>query len=142
MPPPPVLNFARPGRSEPGLPCDRASDLLPSRAVIRRPATLPRLVEPLRAALLLALVLAFWAAQMHGLHHGLSHLGRAHAAPHIALCSDCLAAADAGAAPTPVVATPILAVAPAETVAAPRLQGAPAGAPAHYRSRAPPPTQA
>ena len=93
-----------------------------------------------RGLWLLVVVLAFWVAQMHGFAHGVSHLGRANVAPHAALCSDCLATADAGAAPTP--AGPV--AGPASMPPLPGTAVLPAANPATtvaaYRSRAPPRT--
>jgi len=93
-----------------------------------------------RASWLLVVVLAFWVAQMHGFAHGVSHLGRAHVAPHAALCADCVASADAGAAPTPAkAAAPMLAVAaPPDAWVTSGLRLA--AADTAYRSRAPPTT--
>jgi hypothetical protein len=104
------------------------------------PGRAPAAASPFRPrpAWLLVVVLAFWAAQMHGLAHGVSHLGRSHAAPHLALCADCLATASAGAAPAPaavVIGPDTMPAIPAVArVAAPRV----AAATAAYRSRAPP----
>ena len=108
--------------------------------MIRCLPTLPRSVHSLRAAWLLAIVMAFWVAQMHGLTHGLSHLGRAHAVQHMALCSDCLAAAAAGAAPTPGDAPPPPVAMPDVRLPAPAVTAPMAAERALYRSRAPPPT--
>jgi hypothetical protein len=95
--------------------------------------------NPLAAGLLL-LALVFSAAQLHGLTHGISHLGRGHAAPHASLCSDCIASADASAAPPSaiaVVAVAVVAAAFLETPAAPAYVARPSAA---HRSRGPPST--
>lgn len=91
-----------------------------------------------RRAGLLALAAIFWLAQLQGVSHLVSHLGRDHAAPHSLVCGDCIASADAGAAPLPAFAAPALA-APAE--AAPLLPARALVTGRHtaaYRSRAPP----
>jgi hypothetical protein len=104
-----------------------------SRAISRRAAGR-------RRAGLLALVAIFWLAQLQGVSHLVSHLGRDHAAPHSLVCGDCIASADAGAAPLSAVCAPALA-APAESAAP-----LPARAlitdrrTTAYRSRAPPAT--
>ncbi len=80
----------------------------------------------------------FWLAQLQGVSHLVSHLSRDHAAPHALVCSDCIASADAGAAPVSTVSLPAL-EAPADS--APAFAGVdrPADRPAvAYRSRAPP----
>ncbi len=89
---------------------------------------------------LLVLVLAFWAAQLHGFAHGVSHLGQTHAALHVALCSDCLASADAGAAPTPALAVPLSLATLPILVLAPLAPARPGAHSVVYLSRAPPPT--
>jgi hypothetical protein len=80
----------------------------------------------------------FWLAQLQGVSHLVSHLSRDHAAPHALVCADCIASADAGAAPVSNVS--LLALeAPADS--APSFCGVyrPADRPAvAYRSRAPP----
>ena len=93
-----------------------------------------------RRAGLLALAAIFWLAQLQGVAHLVSHLARDHAAPHSLVCGDCIASADAGAAPAPAITVPALAAPgeaalpwPAPTPLAGRLTTA-------YRSRAPPPT--
>ncbi len=92
---------------------------------------------PLGAWLLL-LVLVFAAAQLHGLTHGISHLSRGHTAPHVLLCADCIASADAGAAPPSSVA-PLVLVAVPPALDGVRSFAARAALPrASYRSRAPP----
>jgi hypothetical protein len=96
-----------------------------------------------RRVRLVALVMLFWLAQLQGLSHGISHLGQAgrdHAVPHAALCVDCIASANAGAAPLMALAAPVLAsVAAAATLTIPRTRPAEALVRA-YRSRAPPAT--
>ena len=106
------------------------------------PPPLPAAPTALRARLIV-LVAIFWLAQLQGLSHGISHLGqsgRDHALPHPALCADCIASADAGAAPMSVLAVPVLLPAASDAMAAPapsepRLSPIPG-----YRSRAPPST--
>jgi len=105
----------------------------------RTASVLHALPRPLRAWLLV-LALAFAGAQLHGLTHGISHLSRGHAVPHALLCADCVASAGAGAAPPPVIATPLIApltVRFGQASAAPLRAARPRAA---YRSRAPPPT--
>ncbi len=93
-----------------------------------------------RWAGLLALGAIFWIAQLQGLSHLVSHLGRDHAAPHALVCGDCVASADAGAAPVSALAVPAL-LAPTDAMPVrsvlPRRDEALVTA---YRSRAPPPT--
>lgn len=93
-----------------------------------------------RRAGLLALVAVFALAQLQGISHLASHLGRDHAAPHSLVCGECIASADAGAAPVPTVAGPVLAL---PTTSMPPVQVRAlrtGGLPAAYRSRAPPAT--
>lgn len=93
-----------------------------------------------RWAGLVALGAIFWIAQLQGLSHLVSHLGRDHAAPHALVCGDCVASADAGAAPVLALAAPAL-VAPTDS--APPATALPARTEAlrtAHRSRAPPPT--
>ena len=91
-----------------------------------------------RRAGLLALLAIFWLAQLQGVSHLVSHLGLDRAAPHALVCGDCIAAADAGAAPIPALAEPALLApaseAPPQTAGAVRTDDV---LPA-YRSRAPP----
>ena len=106
---------------------------------MNRRATSPQAASHRRTALL-ALVAVFWLAQLQGLSHVVSHLGRDHAAPHSLVCGACIASADAGAGPLLVVALPPL----VGTVAAPPQRSAGAEPTARvttaYRSRAPPST--
>jgi len=106
------------------------------------PAPRPAAVQPSspRGLWLLVVVLAFWAAQMHGFAHGVSHLGRADVAPHAVLCADCIASASAGAAPTPVGLVAAPAALPALPDAVDVLAPNPTATIAVYRSRAPPAT--
>ena len=87
---------------------------------------------------LLALAALFWLAQLQGVSHLVSHLGRDHAAPHSLVCSDCIASADAGAAPPSAVVAPTFA-SPTDAPP-PRFVARPASTAATtaYRSRAPP----
>jgi hypothetical protein len=89
---------------------------------------------------LLALVAIFWLAQLQGVSHLVSHLSRDHAAPHALVCGDCIASADAGAAPVPSVSALVFAT--PTSSALPRLTQALRvdRLPAAYRSRAPPTT--
>ncbi|MEI8297374.1 MAG: hypothetical protein WCH32_05040 [Pseudomonadota bacterium] len=90
------------------------------------------------AACLLMLTLVFAWAQLHALTHGVSHLGRGHAAPHATLCADCIASANAGAAPPAVIAVAVLSVVAVAFVAAAAV-GVTRSLPlVAYRSRAPP----
>lgn len=91
-------------------------------------------------AWLLALVLVFWAAQLHGLVHGIGHLARDHGAPHALVCADCIASADAGAAPPMAIAPLVLLSGAAADYREPDGQPADGRTLAAYRSRAPPPT--
>ena len=106
-------------------------------ARVNRPDHSTRAARVRRAGLI-ALVALFWAAQLQGLTHLVSHLGRDHAAPHSLVCGDCIVSAEAGAAPPSTLA------APARMPAQPALAARPvAGAAARhvhaaYRSRAPP----
>jgi hypothetical protein len=92
--------------------------------------------------LALALLAAFWVAQLSGLAHAVSHLGSSRGmdglAPHALVCTGCIAAADSGAAP--VLAAPAGAPkAPSSAAPAARLPvSAGREAFADYRSRAPP----
>ncbi len=89
---------------------------------------------------LLALVAIFWLAQLQGVSHLISHLSREHAAPHALVCGDCIASADAGAAPVSSVA--VLVLTTPTSSALPQLVQALRSdrLPAAYRSRAPPTT--
>jgi hypothetical protein len=100
-----------------------------------------RRIRQLAPALLIAI---FWIAQVQGTVHGISHVGgdpsvsdRA-TAPHIVLCVECAAFAQAGAAP--ILALPAIPPAPLHGgVVDETLVIAFAAAPtAAYRSRAPP----
>jgi hypothetical protein len=104
------------------------------------PAPRPAAVQPSspRGLWLLVVLLAFWGAQLHGFAHGVSHLGRVVAAPHLALCGDCIAFANAGAAPTPAGTVAALAATPSPPQAVAVLTSSPAATTAAYRSRAPP----
>lgn len=94
----------------------------------------------LNAVLLAVLLLA---AQLQGMAHGISHLGGRGAAhdllaAHATVCADCVAFAQAGAAP--VLVSPALALRVSDDVVAraplpPRVSARPV---ASYRSRAPP----
>jgi len=90
-----------------------------------------------------ALAALLWLVQVQGMLHGLTHLNAPggsidHAAPQTALCADCSAFAQAGAAPLRVAAAR-LPVAPGGTRAATPSLAAPAlVVVAAYRSRAPP----
>jgi len=106
------------------------------------PVPRPAAVQPSspRGIWLLVVVLAFWVAQLHGFAHGVSHLARADVAPHAALCGDCVAAANAGAAPTPASPVAAPAATPPLPAAAAALAPIAAATAAAYRSRAPPTT--
>lgn len=85
----------------------------------------------------------FWLAQLQGLSHGISHLGQAgrdHAVPHAALCVDCIASANAGAAPLMALAVPVLVAAAAVAAVATLGSRTAECLVAAYRSRAPPAT--
>ena len=89
---------------------------------------------------LLALVAIFWLAQLQGVSHLVSPLGRDHAAPHALVCGDCIASADASAAPlsSAPIALPAMAMEAAPPLATRSLvPGRPTTA---YRARAPPAT--
>jgi hypothetical protein len=100
-----------------------------------------RRIRQLAPALLVAI---FWIAQLQGTVHGITHVGGAASVsdratvPHIALCVECAAFAQAGAAP--VLALPATPPAPLHGgVVDATLVIAFAAAPtAAYRSRAPP----
>jgi len=94
---------------------------------------------------LVALTLLFWIAQIQGTLHGISHLGadsRLHdrPVPHALVCSDCVAHAQAGAAPLPTpVNAALLVLADSAPSTAPCALSA--SDPAYnYQSRAPPTT--
>jgi hypothetical protein len=100
-----------------------------------------RRIRQLAPALLVAI---FWIAQVQGTVHGISHVGGAPSvsdratAPHIVLCVECAAFAQAGAAP--ILALPAIPPAPlhnavVDTTSVVALATAPTAA---YRSRAPP----
>jgi len=109
---------------------------LPSR-LARRPGTRAGLVA------LLALVAL---AQLHGIQHGVSHVGLSPGAadgtglPHTIVCTDCVASAEAGAAPLLADIAPRF----VPGTAGPESRPAPVTAgrtfTAAYRSRAPPAT--
>ena len=89
----------------------------------------------------LALLALFWFAQLHGIQHGISHLGdapRGGSTPHSLVCADCLASAESGAAPLPATLVPILAVLPASLEPLPPVVVADRDVTTSYRSRAPP----
>jgi hypothetical protein len=99
-----------------------------------------RLARRRSRAAFVALAALFWLAQLQGVAHLVSHLARDHAAPHSLVCGDCIASADAGAAPLPAVVA--LAFAAPADGPPPRLvaRTVPAAAATAYRSRAPPAT--
>jgi hypothetical protein len=88
----------------------------------------------------LALIALFWCAQMVGLSHGISHLGRDRAVPHGLVCTDCVVSADAGAAPLAVLSS--LSLAPLHALSEPIPAAEPVmlRLPVAHRSRAPPAT--
>lgn len=94
---------------------------------------------------LVALLAIFGVAQLHGLQHGISHLGAVpemgdRTAPHTLVCTDCVASAEAGAAPLLAAIAPSFVPSAAGPVAeaAPLTRGRPSRA--AYRARAPPVT--
>ena len=95
---------------------------------------------PFRALLLAALL---WLAQMQGMLHGIGHLGSAAglkdlAGGHALVCADCVGFAQAGAAPLPVAATPVLTAVGHVLPVSAATAWASIDAPSSYRSRAPP----
>lgn len=94
---------------------------------------------------LAALVAIFWIAQLHGIQHGISHLGAApgmgdRTAPHTLVCTDCVASAEAGAAPLVADIALIFAASAAGHEALPTLPILGRLFTAAYRARAPPVT--
>ena len=106
------------------------------RKLARRPGARPWLA---------ALVAFFWVAQLHGIQHGVSHLGSAagtgdRTAPHTLVCTDCVASAEAGAAPLLADTAPSFTPSSALPEALPLLPGRGRTFTAAYRARAPPVT--
>lgn len=94
---------------------------------------------------LVALLAIFWIAQFHGIQHGISHLGAApgmgdRSAPHTLVCPDCIASAEAGAAPLLADIAPRFAPRAAGPEAEPKLLTHGRLFAAAYRARAPPAT--
>ena len=106
------------------------------RPLARRPGARPWLA---------ALLAIFWIAQLHGIQHGISHLGAVpgmgdRTAPHTLVCTDCVASAEAGAAPLLADIAPIFAASAAGHEALPTLPTRGRLFTAAYRARAPPVT--
>ncbi len=107
--------------------------------------TSPVTTRPARRAGALALLAVFWLAQLHGIQHGISHLGAAsgagdRTAPHSLVCADCVASAEAGAAPTPATLELTTTVSDTAHEPLPALVVRARLFTAAYRSRAPPGT--
>jgi len=92
------------------------------------------------------LVAVFWIAQVQGIAHAASHLGKPAglsdraSVPHDVLCIECAAFAQAGAAPLLSQPTALAAAMAAIAVAVPLVPLIAADSLAAYHSRAPPPS--
>ena len=94
---------------------------------------------------LAALLAVFWIAQLHGIQHGIGHLGAApgmgdRTAPHTLVCTDCVASAEAGAAPLSADIAPIFSASAEGHEAESALPTPSRLFTAAYRARAPPVT--